>query len=230
MSGITKFLVVHSTYTAVEIGIFCGKELIEAKLLDHKRASKELMLCLSAQLKNNRLTLQDLEFIGAHQGPGPFTTLRVVIASVNGLAFAVHKPLIGVDGLDALLKEYTDTNYPITVAVLNAFANDVYYAVQTPTGTQKGCAQRVKLFNELASSYKDKTVRFIGSGAELYAQELRALFQDKLVIPEPTPAICSLVQVGAMAFEQFQQLAANNCDFTYQLTPLYLKSYAASAF
>ncbi len=52
------------------------------------------------------------------------------MVSANGLSFARNLPLVGVDGLKAFLYEYTNVMFPITVGLLNAFNNDVYFAIE----------------------------------------------------------------------------------------------------
>jgi hypothetical protein len=49
--------------------------------------------------------------------PGPFTTLRLVIATMPGISFSTA-PLVGVDGL-ATPQMSTNQDYPVTVALLN---------------------------------------------------------------------------------------------------------------
>ena len=49
-----------------------------------------------------RLTLGDVTLLAVGLGPGPFTGLRVGLATIEGLAFATGLPVVGVSGLDAL--------------------------------------------------------------------------------------------------------------------------------
>jgi tRNA threonylcarbamoyladenosine biosynthesis protein TsaB len=48
------------------------------------------------------LTVRDLTLLAVGLGPGPFTGLRVGLATIEGLAFATGLPVVGVSGLDAL--------------------------------------------------------------------------------------------------------------------------------
>lgn len=57
---------------------------------------------LMTLLEQERLTLADIDIYAVSIGPGSFTGLRVGIATMQGLAFAAGKPLIGVSALDAL--------------------------------------------------------------------------------------------------------------------------------
>jgi tRNA threonylcarbamoyladenosine biosynthesis protein TsaB len=59
---------------------------------------------LMALLADTRLGLRDIELYAVATGPGSFTGLRIGIATMQGLAFAAEKPLIGVSGFDALAR------------------------------------------------------------------------------------------------------------------------------
>jgi tRNA threonylcarbamoyladenosine biosynthesis protein TsaB len=59
---------------------------------------------LMALLAETRLGLRDIELYAVATGPGSFTGLRIGIATMQGLAFAARKPLIGVSGFDALAR------------------------------------------------------------------------------------------------------------------------------
>jgi tRNA threonylcarbamoyl adenosine modification protein YeaZ len=64
------------------------------------RMPGELMMLLDEE----RLTLPDIDVFAVATGPGSFTGLRVGIATMQGLAFAEGKPLIGVSAFDALVR------------------------------------------------------------------------------------------------------------------------------
>src|SRR5215213_4015781 len=57
---------------------------------------------LIALLGVAQLGLDVIDVFAVATGPGSFTGLRVGIATMQGLAFAAGKPLIGVSALDAL--------------------------------------------------------------------------------------------------------------------------------
>jgi tRNA threonylcarbamoyladenosine biosynthesis protein TsaB len=57
---------------------------------------------LIAILEQTGITLSDIDLFAVVAGPGSFTGLRIGIATMQGLAFAERKPLIGVSGFDAL--------------------------------------------------------------------------------------------------------------------------------
>jgi tRNA threonylcarbamoyl adenosine modification protein YeaZ len=57
---------------------------------------------LFAALEQARLTLADVTLLAVGLGPGPFTGLRVGLATIEGVAFATGLPVAGVSGFDAL--------------------------------------------------------------------------------------------------------------------------------
>lgn len=128
-----KFLCVQHTSNGIEAALFYDNKLIDKIFEDKKRASKYFVTAIASLLENNNCNLDQISFIATNRGPGPFTTLRVVLASVNGLAFATKKPMIGIDGLDAILQEYwPEKNFVenlVTVALLDACSKDVYFGI-----------------------------------------------------------------------------------------------------
>jgi tRNA threonylcarbamoyl adenosine modification protein YeaZ len=127
-------LIIQSTYEQVEIAIYNNNSQTTDTFIAKQEASSKILIGINDLLHKCQITLQDIHKIIVNLGPSPFTTLRTVISTVNGLAFAMHIPVVGVDGLKALVnhdaKKFSDM--PIIV-VLNAFANDVYYAIKNTT-------------------------------------------------------------------------------------------------
>src|SRR5688572_29545137 len=97
----TIFLALQNTYHLIEVAVCNEDSIIESVTIDKVHASKELLPIINKLLMRHNFTLQSLSFLTINQGPGPFTTLRVVITTANGISFATGLPLIGVDGLIA---------------------------------------------------------------------------------------------------------------------------------
>ena len=75
------FLSIQNTYDSIEIALFKDEQLVTKAEENKIRASQRITQLLTTILQNNNLSLSDLSFLGVNQGPGPFTTLSVVIAS-----------------------------------------------------------------------------------------------------------------------------------------------------
>lgn len=215
-----KYLALQATYEHLEVGLFDDNHLIDQVQEDKKKASTTIVSHIDQLLEKNNITLQDLSFIAINQGPAPFTSLRVVIATANGISFATGLPLVGVDALDVFMYENTDPAWPSTVALLNAFNNDVYYALQEPAKPlQKGCAPIESYLATLKEEHGNETVRFIGNGAELFKNLIEQQFGKKAFLPDPIPAYPSLYRIGLAGWRNWQQ----KVNITNQVLPLYLK-------
>jgi tRNA threonylcarbamoyladenosine biosynthesis protein TsaB len=92
----------QATYTHSDVGIFKDGNLILSATKDKTLASRELIPLCAALLMEVEKSLSDISYIAINQGPAPFTTLRTVITTVNGIAYATNIPLIGIDGLALL--------------------------------------------------------------------------------------------------------------------------------
>jgi|GEM_PF-616425 len=152
----TLFLTLNGTFQHVEIGLFQDTKLLKTIIIKNSNTNKLIIPTIDSLLKEESLSLTNLAFIAANQGPGPFTTLRTILTTINALNFASNIPIIGIDSLIGLAREYdahlhshmythagtdtnTDTNTntninsnpePPIIVLLDAFNNDVYYCIK----------------------------------------------------------------------------------------------------
>ena len=73
------------------------------------------------------IALEQIDAIAVDIGPGLFTGLRVGIATANGLAQGLGKPMIGVSGLDLIAHQIRHFATDI-VSVIDARRSEVYAA------------------------------------------------------------------------------------------------------
>lgn len=223
-----KYLTIHTRYADVQIGFFINGQLQDYVEQSSKKVSKEFILLINSLLEKSNLKLEDLTFIAAQQGPAPFTTLRVSLASVNGLAFATGLPLVGVNGLETFLQEHKSCEYQ-TIALLNAFCEDIYYGIYNINNTINnvitGCSKYYTFLEHLKEKVKSdniKKIKFIGNGVNLYKDQIKEALQDIAIIPEDLPELATLEAIGFYAYKNWQ-----NKETTNQLMPLYLKAHTA---
>jgi tRNA threonylcarbamoyl adenosine modification protein YeaZ len=189
--------------------------------LDKTKASKECIIALQELLKQCNLHFEDLAFIVANQGPGPFTTLRVVISTINGLSFATQKPLIGINALEAFLKEYEQEPYKNKVVILNAFGNDLYYGIQIDTSTiDIGCASAQSLLLQINQKIPAGSILFLGNGLQQHQTSIQEMFGNRAQFLNPNPQTVSLNQIAQMGLQKW----AHQQDLSFQLQPLYFKA------
>ncbi len=215
------FLAIQATYDKFEIGLFEQTNCIDVIQEDKMLASKKFILLLESLLRRNQVSLDDLNFIAVNQGPGLFSALRSIIVSANGLSFARQLPLVGVDGLKALLSENINSTFSITVALLNAFNNEVYFAIEHDNEIVTIGYNPVATFLDmLHDRYQEQTIRFLGNGVELYRTQIDAKFLHYAYIPNSLPQTVSLQEVGKIGLQKWYQQEISN-----QLFPLYLKQH-----
>jgi len=213
------FLVAQATYNEIQIKL-CKDSLTQAKATVPKtKASALLITTINNLLENHNLTYSDLNFIGINQGPAPFTTLRTLISTINGIAFATNIPLVGIDGLKTFFRATQDEKHPQTVVLLNAYNKEVYYAYEQNNKIVTGYENAEKLFKKIKEIMPTKTIRFLGNGVTLLRETMENTFQNRSYLPEPMTEFTSIDSIANAALEKFKDGKTKK-----QLLPLYLKT------
>jgi tRNA threonylcarbamoyladenosine biosynthesis protein TsaB len=140
--------------------------------------SRQLALQLPGALRDildlSAAALEDIDAFAVATGPGSFTGLRIGIATMQGLAFGLGKPLIGISGLTALRAVASPAFLGSRIAAwVDAWRGDVYAAL-FEDGRQIGepiVAQPAALLDDLSRGKPTpytNDILFIGDGAETY--------------------------------------------------------------
>ncbi|MEY4312282.1 MAG: hypothetical protein RLZZ571_1052 [Actinomycetota bacterium] len=116
---------------------------------------------ISELLNKNSLTVNDLTEIVVGVGPGPYTGLRVGIATAQSLGFALNIPVHGICSLDAVAFEFGKP----CVVVTDARRKELYWAKYDQGRISDPKVNKPKEIVELVS---DK--HFVGPGANLYPE------------------------------------------------------------
>lgn len=211
-------LAIQNTYSHLELGLARDGIIYAKTSVDKTQASKRAIPALSSLINDHGLVITDLTYIAVNQGPGPFTTLRVTIATANGLAFATKIPLVGVDGLITFFNAHSTQHSGMPLALLDAFNNDLYVAYQTDGNIQRDCMNINSLLYLLNGMDNSLTFTAFGNGAELHRDILIKHLADRITIIDGESA-ATLEQISNAAYIQWQ----NDPTGLDQLFPLYLK-------
>lgn len=212
------YLIVQATYADIELGLAQDGMLLEQKTVSKLEASGNILIAIDELLKKQNKSLSNLTFIAASCGPGPFTTLRVALVTLNGLGFATNIPLVGINGLHAFLEEYGDSQNT-RIALLDAFTKDVYFGIDNRGTITIGCENIESFLRRLKNEYQE-VITFIGSGCLMYQDQIRNILGSQALVAQPLPSQVSLEYLSKKAFENWN----GKVEITHQLQPLYLKN------
>jgi tRNA threonylcarbamoyladenosine biosynthesis protein TsaB len=224
-----RFISLQGSYQHTEIALYEGEECKEYRQIVDKKASAVLIPELDILLKKHHLTLADLSFIALDQGPGAFTSLRVIITTVNGIAFATEKPLIGIDGIDALAYEtFKETNKQsdALLVLLNAFNNEVYYGFYKREhdnlilALPKSYENVDTLLDRLILNTQFSSLTCVGNGYHLYKEKIEHIAKSRIPLFFSPHNVASAHAVGEMALKVWR----SQQSLSTSLMPLYLKT------
>jgi len=219
-----KFLVFHTRYKDLQLGYFEGQNLVELYTLDSIKVSKCLLFTVNTLCDKFNLSLKDMSFLAAHTGPSPYTTLRVVLSTLNGIHYSTGTPLVGVNGLKSFLKHLETSS--INVVLLNAFGNDLYYGISTSTLSAPffGCKNVELLLHEIARDFQS-TINFWGNGAVLYKDKIHQFLGTRAkIISIDGPTLSHDTEIVPIQFLGEDALYKwRNKETKQELFPVYLK-------
>lgn len=166
-----------------EDGVIKGEFFINT-MLTH---SETLMPMTDALLKSTRIELSDIDCFAVNTGPGSFTGLRIGIAAIKGMAYALKKPCAAVSTLESMAYNLHSEN-TVLCAVMDARCNQVYNALFDISGEapQRFCEDRALTIDELSKELETigKKVVLVGDGAQLCYKKMSGINCDLHIADE----------------------------------------------
>jgi len=224
----TKLLAIETSTEACSVALYCNGETSEFYEFAPMRHAELLLPAVQSLLDTAGLPLADLDAIAFGRGPGSFTSLRIGIGVVQGLAWGVGLPVVPVSSLAAVAqaaieKKGSDPFLSICVA-MDARMQEVYTAnfqlqddgYVMAAGEERVCSPGA------VSAPGDRSFIAAGNGFERF-EELRPLADTAI---ECYPDIWPRAGViGKLALKWLE----NNDPLTAGLAqPVYVRNNVAS--
>jgi tRNA threonylcarbamoyladenosine biosynthesis protein TsaB len=151
---------------------------------------------LMALLERAGLRLADVHAFAVATGPGSFTGLRIGIATMQGLAFAEGKPLIGISGFDALAHRAAATSRVATW--VDAWRGEVFAALYD--GGREIESPVVGKPAVLLEAMRAQPTLFIGDGAAAHRDVIEQMLGDAARVADPaSPPLAGAIGMLAHA-------------------------------
>lgn len=231
-------LALDTTTSAGSCALLRDDRLVREQASDRSRPqASRLPGELAAMLEREGVALSGVDVLAVGIGPGSFTGLRVGIATMQGLAMALNRPLFGISAFDALASmafgssrtyrepepSHAETNGrpdlpPIYVATwVDAWRGEVYAAlyqngreIEPPT---------VDLPEHLLQTVAGRTILFTGDGAAMYRATISAALGNRAEFTEPVAPLLA----GAMATLAAQEFRTGQRPLPHAIRPLYVR-------
>jgi tRNA threonylcarbamoyladenosine biosynthesis protein TsaB len=219
-------LAIDTSTQWIGLALYDGTQVAaEALWLARGRHTVEMAPAIHDLLRRSAVEPAQLTALAVALGPGSFTSLRIGLAIVKGMALALHIPVIGVPSLDALAAGIPVCDMPMA-AVLTAGRGRlglVWYHNQQGQWVAQGEPKAITVA-ELSAGIRKPTL----VAGELSAEERQLLARKRVNVHLASPAQ-SLRRPSYLAELAWKRLQAGQTDEVIALAPIYLQPATGEA-
>jgi tRNA threonylcarbamoyladenosine biosynthesis protein TsaB len=211
-------LAVDTSTAQMGLALYDGAQVIaEYAWRSGHRHTVELAPATAELLSRCALTITDVNALGIALGPGSFTSLRVGLAFVKGLALSRRIPLIGIPTLDIMANAQPVSKFPLAVAIQAGRGRYAlgWYKVSRKQWQAEGGARVVNLEALMAEVQTPSMV------CGEFAAEVRQQLMDcqHIHLASPANSIRRSAVLAELAWARWQR---SDVDDEASLAPIYL--------
>ena len=163
--------------------------------------AEKLTTFIQDVLQQAGVKMENVDAIAVSKGPGSYTGLRIGVSVAKGLCYALNKPLISVDTLQAMALNLSLTeNADLYCPMIDARRMEVYTAVYNKNN-EEVTPVTAKIIDENAfADIEGRKIMFFGDGAE----KCKAILTSNNIIfnDNGLPSAQFINQLAALKFQQ----------------------------
>ena len=181
-------LQIETATTVCSVALSKAGDVLAVKQMDQRNIHAEVItLYIEELLATTGTKYSDLDAIAISCGPGSYTGLRIGISTAKGLCYALEKPLIAIETLEAMatgavMESELAAGDTLLCPMIDARRMEVYTAIFNTKGKRiNPTTAEIIDENSFAELLKDQRVLFFGDGAEKCRETLNnpnALFLE----------------------------------------------------
>lgn len=211
-------LAVDTSTAQVGLALYDGSQVIsEYAWRSNQRHTVELAPAISELLTRCGLTMDDVHALAIALGPGSFTSLRVGLSLVKGLALSRHLPLIGIPTLDILAAAQPVSKLRLAVVIQAGRGRHALgWYKNSRKGWQASDPARVVTIKALLDEIVNPSIVC----GELTSEDRHKLEENKNVhLASPAQSVRRPAVLAELAWTRWQ---AGEVDDEATLAPIYL--------
>jgi len=212
-------LALESATATLSVALLHGHELLDEISAAEGPAAATLLPTIDALLERAGVAIADLEAFAISIGPGSFTSLRVGIATLKGLAFESDVPVLPVSTLAALARAAGPTDR-LVVPLLDARRGELYAASYAASANWEAVVPEGVYTPEALAARLSAPCVLVGEGVALCGDAIAAQLGGDVALLAPPEGNARARFVGALGVEQLERGAWISAA---QLAPHYLR-------
>jgi tRNA threonylcarbamoyladenosine biosynthesis protein TsaB len=193
-----QLLAIETASEACSVALSTGADIIERYRVAARGHAELVLPWVSELLAEAGVALGDLDAIAFSRGPGSFTSLRIGIGVVQGLAWGAGLPVVPVSTLQAAAQAAVSEDVAAAVVALDARMQQVYSApfaldadgIMRPVGAETVC-DPAAVTRPLVEGFAA-----VGNGWARYAVLERLAGQLSSIHPDTGPTASAVIQLA----------------------------------
>ena len=221
-----KILGIDTSTPIGSVALIDDENLVAEHTLNIVQAhSSRLMPAIDTVLKWSDITAADLDGCAVGVGPGSFTGVRIGVATIKSLCYALDKPIVGVSTLEAVAYNLRWTN-GVICPLFDARRSEVYGAIFEGGAEWQRLSEELCLpidaFLDRLGTYtaSDCPINFVGDGLFTYGDAVRERLGGRAQFAD---AIFNVPRGATVAHLGRQRLQNDNVDDYWTLVPNYVR-------
>ena len=219
-------LQIETATSSCSVALAKDGQLVALKEINERNIHAEVItLFIRELLERTGATFQNLDAIAVSSGPGSYTGLRIGVSTAKGLCYALDKPLIAIETLEAMAFGVIDSGeiagYDLLCPMIDARRMEVFTAVFSNKGERvTPTSADIITCDSFQSLLNKNKILFLGDGA--------AKCKDILEVSPHATFLPGFVNSAVHLTQKAQQkfLARQFEDVAY-FEPYYLKDFIA---